>query len=792
MRRHKRPISEQVRRFEGLDLLPYPDESLLGFVTRCLSFTAVRQLRKGLLLGGAARSEPVHVTTTLTDEEQIASLAHVLCCEPEDISSRVYRAGTFERSDSDTLSFFGTMVRSHYFETKIRRVSPRALDIEPYHRAIWQLRPFAFDPSTRELLLDTCPVCGRKLGWRRAQGVMMCDRCVDEDGMPLVDLRDWPQPLVEVEDDAALTFVTDLVNPVGERRVIARRSLPSAWQAFSNADLFETVVALASGLTLDPGVTSLNAQGRSKRTDQFVMLKPEFLAAAGRAIIGGEEGFGTLCELYRIGMEKRPRKYGRRKELGPLAYFAYDHHLNPDIRTLLSWFIDLNMMATIRVKHEPRVRKGQDADPAVSSIQKLSKGLGVDRRRLQRFAESGLVPVVRSNDGRSPVRMDPASVIGPAIQMKDAATDTVAAGIIGLPRNVLKSLADNGLIRRLEGPVCGFMRHGSGYVKSSITVLMERVWSHAKPVTKEKVVSIGRAAREISHGEAPWAAILAAIVAGDVEVFRKNTGRPNIRYMLAVRDINGFVAGVRKHLQSQERSSSSSEWIGHATAAEILQVNEILLWRVVKADKSILKAENNGYTPYRRSTVEQVARTYVFVSEITARTGMHGRSACTWLRQEGVVPCFSARANRDHVFFRAQVEPLLASFCSRLNAQAAVLPINPEDLRVRLIKAISNGAEIKATALRLGVGYRQAVRWVAKWRRDGSVAPDKFGVKSPLDKHVDWIRTIIDSQPDISLGMLQQLLQAHCGIRRSRTAIWNVLERHGIVLDNNRRHLPAA
>jgi hypothetical protein len=157
------------RRFVAACISPYPDESLLGFVTRGLRLTAVRQLKAGLKAAGAARPEPVAIATTLSDPAQIASLAEAFGCDPEDIRTRIYAPGTFDHSTTDTLNFFGTKIRWQYLETKIRRVAPRALQAEPYHRAPWQFRPFSFYASTRELLLDTCPICNRK-GRRCATG----------------------------------------------------------------------------------------------------------------------------------------------------------------------------------------------------------------------------------------------------------------------------------------------------------------------------------------------------------------------------------------------------------------------------------------------------------------------------------------------------------------------------------------------------------------------------------------------------------------------------------------------
>ncbi|RXH22994.1 hypothetical protein [Bradyrhizobium zhanjiangense] len=132
----------------------------------------------------------------------------------------------------------------------------------------------------------------------------LCDKCD-------ADLRDFPQPVAALEDEEAYGFVVGLVDPDPVKKGAARRLLPEAWREFSNGDLFETAIALASGLTLDPARSAKNAQGRGP--EHFEALTPDMIAAAGRGIIGGEAGFAALSERYRADMDARPQYFGRRK-----------------------------------------------------------------------------------------------------------------------------------------------------------------------------------------------------------------------------------------------------------------------------------------------------------------------------------------------------------------------------------------------------------------------------------------------------------------------------------------------
>jgi transposase len=768
-------IAVPPKRFIATVGAPFVDESLRGYLGRALSVTAVRNVATMLKLADAVKPNAVSIATTLTDRGEIERIATLIGCTPEDIASRTYPIGEFAHSGSESIDFFGTQLRLHFRETKDRRVSPRALEIAQYHRALDELRPFAYSTLTKEKMLDICPACNRKLGWLRADVPFLCDKCD-------ADLRDYPQPVSPAEDKEAYDFVVGLVDPDPAKKHAARKLLPEAWSGFSNGALFETTIALASGLTADPS-GGVSAQGRGKRREHFEALTPKMLALAGRAIIGGDGGFATLCEHYRTDMERRPSHYGRRKELGPLAYVTYDKHIEPAIRDLLGGLVDANMQTTCR---DYAVRKGRDADAAMLTTEQLAKELGVRRNMLQRLADSGLVPVARAQGARSPVRMAVRDITPLLLQLKDAISERAAAGLLGLPVTVLPSLVDRGLIRRLQGPVCGLLPDSSGFSKSSIDDLMNKLWSAARPAP-ENCSSIAVAARAIGFGEVPWAAVISAIVSGTVEVFDKGAKYRNIRFSLAVCDVDEFVAGVN-NFHDAPSGIQASEWIAQSTAAEILHVNVAFLSRLTHARPDLLSKRGPGHTPYSSVEVQLLAGVQIFVPEIARRIGMHHRRVPTWLRSKGVHPNITLQKNRDFGYLRLSVEPFLENFAAENKQNQALLDDANETERTKLIKAVAAGDGVKATAKAMGVPYRQAVRWIEVWRKTGAISERKFGYRSKLDAHEDFMRQIVADRPTIKLAELHDAITAR-GVQISQTSIWNALRRFGIALtDRDERH----
>jgi hypothetical protein len=155
-------------------------------------------------------------------------------------------------------------------------------------------------------------------------------------------------------------------------------------------------------------------------------------------------------------------------------------------REQLCWLLRVVLLRFTSRAHS--LRTGEDADNAYLSIDGFAAEFDVRPSILRRLARSGLVTVIRAEDAkRSPVRMSVADVKPLLKQLRDAIGENEAAGLLGLSVHVLTSLAPKG----------------------------------AAPLIT--------AARSIGPGEAPWAAIISAILAGQVEMFA-DAGRRTTRW----------------------------------------------------------------------------------------------------------------------------------------------------------------------------------------------------------------------------------------------------------------------
>ncbi len=114
----------------------------------------------------------------------------------------------------DWVRYFDMNIRRGHV-VKARRVAPRSLRKADRVEAVWSLRPFGFDLKTKEVLLDHCPLCERSLGWSRTFGPSYCDRCpmANDPFRGAVNLADYLQPIVDVDDERAIDLVASLVDP---------------------------------------------------------------------------------------------------------------------------------------------------------------------------------------------------------------------------------------------------------------------------------------------------------------------------------------------------------------------------------------------------------------------------------------------------------------------------------------------------------------------------------------------------------------------------------------------------
>jgi transposase len=110
-----------------------------------------------------------------------------------------------------------------------------------------------------------------------------------------------------------------------------------------------------------------------------------------------------------------------------------------------------------------------------------------------------------------------------------------------------------------------------------------------------------------------------------------------------------------------------------------------------------------------------------------------------------------------------------------------------DDLRARVVTAVSGGCSRHAAAERFAVSPSSAIRWVALHGATGSVSPRRRGGKSrsPLEPHASWLLELIAKEADLTLAEIVQRLLQDRGVHTSDSSLDRFFVRHKVSFKKN-------
>ena len=116
------------------------------------------------------------------------------------------------------------------------------------------------------------------------------------------------------------------------------------------------------------------------------------------------------------------------------------------------------------------------------------------------------------------------------------------------------------------------------------------------------------------------------------------------------------------------------------------------------------------------------------------------------------------------------------------------------DLRERVVRAVEAGSSRRATAAKYDVSPSFVIKLMHRWRRRGTVQPDRIGgsKRSTLAAHAERVHALLAAEPDFTIAELRTRLAAE-GIAVSRSAVDRFLAGTGLTRKRSacRRAAPA-
>lgn len=109
-----------------------------------------------------------------------------------------------------------------------------------------------------------------------------------------------------------------------------------------------------------------------------------------------------------------------------------------------------------------------------------------------------------------------------------------------------------------------------------------------------------------------------------------------------------------------------------------------------------------------------------------------------------------------------------------------------QDLRERVKQAVNQGHSQSAVAKMFRIGKATVERYMARWRKTGSLEPDKFGgyKKHLLAGHSDKVRKMVEAEPSQTLAEMKAGLEA-AKIIVSASALDRFLKASGLTYKKN-------
>jgi transposase len=110
------------------------------------------------------------------------------------------------------------------------------------------------------------------------------------------------------------------------------------------------------------------------------------------------------------------------------------------------------------------------------------------------------------------------------------------------------------------------------------------------------------------------------------------------------------------------------------------------------------------------------------------------------------------------------------------------------DLRERVLAAVERGEKsCREAAAQFDVSVSTAIRWVAQYRRTGSVAAGRMGGRRPkliVGAHQDWLIERCRSRPFTLRGLVVEL--AERGLTVDYRTVWSFVHAAGLSFKKNR------
>jgi hypothetical protein len=573
-----------------IGVTPIPGESLLSMLSRAAVENVHERLAQILAFADAPMYRPGYAP--YTQIERAESIARLLSVPTQEIRSRMHASlGT------RLVDWYGTPLRRHYLEARLRRVAPGGFGSPPHHKAMWMIKALPYCSDTAEILISSCPACQKPLGWTATLGVFSCENC----GRSL--RRGRPKKLPwDVRPDALAA--AQVVSPDPAKRLEIIRQLPFPFSEWEGGDIFDAIVELGA-IANRPDDASTVRNLRRGRRDR---IDATDIVAGYRLVKDWPSSFVSLVRTVVVKNSSEGEKV-RNTALGPLKTFFTPKGPDTPLRRLIhlelpNAFAKMQL-PTRRFSHSkvfrgapiesrrlrlPPVRPRTSAQPGVITRSAAIQQFHIAKRRLDRLDQGGHC-LLRTANSPKAVPYYIRSLLAKSVKMcRSALGPGQVARRLGLPEFVIPAVCEACSVDKVQDADAVLLRDEIALYEPLAIDEFIRALRRIPVRPSKSSASLAAAIGGRRLEPQAWATVISALIRGAIPVTAKaHANKPPLE---ALRVDPSY---VEKALRKIEIQIPADVYVTTRDAARLLGQNLVLITSLVH--QGVIKAERRSKHP---------------------------------------------------------------------------------------------------------------------------------------------------------------------------------------------------
>jgi hypothetical protein len=597
-----RPASVPVPRLL-FPLEPQPNETLLGFVVRCVERNRLGTPVSFMRAVGLELKVKGDFLTRL--QAELPALAQALSMSVETLQGLW---GAMPPTEDRKRRLGGVWLRPALIEQSTRRVPP-SLDADAADDARWMIRPFEFCSDRWEMLIDHCPSrwCGKVLTWPRADSLHLCRHC----GTPL---NNAPRRAIPRQARPWLQWIMTLFSEDEAMWRTGVGRVPPYFKVETPTEVFELLLAFRHAFKVsgaEPSDEILDAP-----EDECAQGDWRNWVAAARFMLEHPRSHWDILQ----------KQASRERAAFHLAFKRIAHNSNvPIVRSELT---RINGDAGHPTTHS--LSRGWRSTPEMTA-NVAAKELGVTPGSLKQLVEAKLLTPLRTRGAKDRINLyAKADIEALNAACGEGMSSSWFRSNSALPEIAVEQLAGLCHLEFCQNPAA-LLLYGDRYLRSDMAKpVLKKIRSAPAPPDLNNWIPLSEAFTGVGGREKPWGPVLAAWLTGGLPgglASNRKSGPPVLFISAAV--ARGLVMGGPSadpwfSFTFEQYGDLRRDWFSSGETAAYLNCSAVEISYLL--EKGHLRPLA-GYarTRYGRREVEEFARSWMNTREAAARLGVSPR-----------------------------------------------------------------------------------------------------------------------------------------------------------------------